>query len=108
MLQSVARTGRGFYLEITSTIALVKLMEHHNYSVQALADKIGVSKSTVAYLRSGARTTTSPKTAKQIEKALGLPIGSLFLRKVSPASSVKRRTYRPPRPTRPVGETAAA
>lgn len=95
-------------MEITSTIAFVKLMEHHNYSVQALADKIGVSKATVAHLRSGARTTTSPDTAKKIEKALGLPIGSLFLPKLSPASSNKRRGYRPPRPNRPVGETAAA
>lgn len=102
------QAGRGFYVEITSTISLVKLMEHHNYSIQALADRIGVSKATVAHLRSGARTTTSPETAKKIEKALGLAVGSLFLPKVTPASaSTKQRGYRPPRPNEPVGKVAA-
>lgn len=91
---TVATTTRGgvFIVELISTDALRQYMKYRGYSVQGLADRINVSKSTVGHLHSGFRKTVGPDIAKSIEKVLDAPSGSLFLPKiVHTARSTERR-----------------
>lgn len=83
--------GGRFYVELISRQALVRHMAHQDLSVAKLARMIGRSKATVGHLHSGGRTTTSPETAKAIEKALGMPPCTLFLPKVEPATHSANR-----------------
>lgn len=86
-----AQEGR-FYVELVSRQALVRHMDHQDFTVSKLAKKIGRSKATVGHLHSGGRNTTSSETAKAIEKALGLAPCTLFLPKVEPVTrSANRR-----------------
>jgi transcriptional regulator with XRE-family HTH domain len=90
MLRSKKTSFDGrFYVELTSRQALVRQMIYQDVSVAKLARMCGVSKSTIGHLRSGGRTTTSPATAKAIEKALGFAPCTLFLPKVEPVASNK-------------------
>lgn len=75
--------GAVFYVELISKDALRQYMKYRDFTIQSLADRIGVSKATVGHLHSGGRKTVSPPTAKAIEKALDAPTGSLFIPKVS-------------------------
>lgn len=86
------RNDGRFYVELISQQALDRHMKHQDLSNAMLARKIGRSKATIGHLRSGGRTTTSSETAKRIEKALGLPMCTLFLPKVEPAtrSAIRR------------------
>lgn len=61
--------------------ALRQTMAYRGLTVRGLADatrKPRVSRSTVGHLVSGKRTTTSPETARAIEKALDVAPGSIF------------------------------
>lgn len=89
-MQRSSDEGR-FYVELVSLQALVRHMDHQDYTVSKLAKKIGRSKATVGHLHCGGRTTTSPETAKAIEKALGLAPCTLFLPKVEPATRSPHR-----------------
>ncbi|WP_170228541.1 helix-turn-helix transcriptional regulator [Nesterenkonia populi] len=79
-------------MELISTDAFRQYMKYRGYSVQGLADRVNVSKSTIGHLRSGFRKSVGPDIAKAIEKALDAPVGSLFLPKVvHTASSTENR-----------------
>ena len=90
----LVQEGR-FWVRLISKDALKQYMKFRGYSVQQLADKIGVSKATVGHLTAAnGRTSTSPATAKAIEKALDAPSGSLFLAEVTAVTRTmpQRRT----------------
>lgn len=81
-----------FDVKLISHVALAGYMKHRGMSVRTLADRTGVSRSTIGHLRSGERTTCNPATARAIAKALDCPIDSLFMASVSHvARSVHRR-----------------
>lgn len=82
-----------FYVELISQQALDRHMKHQDLSNAMLARRIGRSKATIGHLRSGGRSTTSSETAKRIEKALGLPLCTLFLPKVEPATRSNSRRF---------------
>lgn len=61
-------------------------------SYKKAADKCGVSKSTIANLMSGQRTTVNPETAAKIERNLEVDPGSIFsLVSLTVESPVSRR-----------------
>lgn len=74
--------SRFFYVELISKDALRGYMEYKRFTVQSLADRIGVSKATIGHLRGGGRKTVGPQIARDIEEALGVPPGILFVPKV--------------------------
>lgn len=57
---------------------LLQYMEYKGVRVRELAQAAGVSRATIGHLRSGARNTCKPATAKAVEEALGAPPGLLF------------------------------
>lgn len=69
-------------MRLISAEALAQYMGHRGFTVRSLADRVGVSHSTIGHLRRGSRSTCKPKTAKAIEKALDAPAGSLFVPRV--------------------------
>lgn len=66
-------------VRLISAAALRQYMTYRGLSVRSLAQKVGVSHGTIGWLTSGQRTTTKPKTAKAIAKALDCPVESLFV-----------------------------
>ena len=76
-----------FWVKLISARVLADYMDHRDETVRSLADKVGVSRSTIGHLRSGERDTCKPPTAKAIEKALNAPPGSLFVAHVSRVAS---------------------
>lgn len=72
-----------FGVKLISADALAQYMKHRDFTVRTLAARVGVSPATIGHLRSGARKTCKPSTAKAIERALDAPIGSLFVGEVS-------------------------
>lgn len=80
---------RDVWMELVDRHVLIVWMDHKGETVRSLAAKCVVkdprtgkhrllSHQTIGYLRSGARRTCTPSTAKAIEKALDLPSGMLF------------------------------
>lgn len=57
--------------------ALQALRERSGYSIRALAEVSGVSKSTIAALEAGDRPA-SPATVKRLAEALAVPIPALL------------------------------
>jgi hypothetical protein len=79
---------REVYMELISRDALNAYIAARDLSTRKLAIKAGDEKyrSTIAHLRSGARTTCGPEIAGKIERALGAPAGSLFLVRLATGS----------------------
>lgn len=80
-----------FEVKLISAEALAQYMTFRGFTVRSLADRVDASRATIGHLRSGARRTCSPETAKRIERALDAPKGSLFVPSVS---SVAREVAR--------------
>lgn len=81
-------------MKIISSEALAGYMAFRGHTVRSLAERAGVSHSLVGFLRKGTRTTTSPKSARAIAKALDCPVEALFvprLSNVSRETAQKRR-----------------
>ena len=74
-----------FELKLISPQALAQYMLTRGFTVRSLAVAVGKpkSRSTIGHLRSGKRDTCDPELARQIEKVLNAPKGSLFLPSVS-------------------------
>jgi len=79
-------------MRLTSPMNLILHMRYRELSVQALATRVGCSKSMIGHLCTGHRKSCSPEMARKIEKALDQPRGSLFIAKVA---TVSRETRRP-------------
>ncbi|MCO6632683.1 helix-turn-helix transcriptional regulator [Cutibacterium avidum] len=78
---------RRFEVRVISAQQLRWWMTYRDMSVRNLASRVGVSHSTIGHLRSGARRTCAPATAKGIAKALDCPIEAIFV----PTSSIVSR-----------------
>lgn len=75
---------------VRSPDALAQAMTYRNYSVRKLAEAVGVHRSTIGHLRSGARRNCDPETAKRIAAAVQMPIDFLFVARPSNGSRVVR------------------
>lgn len=80
-----------FDVKLISSTAFRQYMSHRGFTVRSLAARVGCSPALVGHLRSGARDTTSPATARAIEKALDAPQGSLFVPRLSTVTREKGR-----------------
>jgi hypothetical protein len=85
---------REVYMRLISRDALNAYITARQSSTRKLARACGSDshRSTIAHLRSGARTTCGPDIAGRIERALGAPAGSLFLVEVATANEATRRS----------------
>ena len=83
-------------MKLISRDALNAYITARQSSTRKLAVACGSEKyrSTIAHLRSGARSTCGPEIAGRIEKALGAPAGSLFLVEVAIANAAIRQPVR--------------
>lgn len=78
--------GRGrLWVRLISRQVLRDYMRFRQETNRSLALKAGVGRSIVGHLRTGERTTCSPRTAVAIERALNAPPGSLFVPEVPTA-----------------------
>lgn len=71
------------WVKLVSAQALRQYMEFRQETNRSLAAKAGVGPGIVGHLRSGKRTTCSPRVAQAIEEALACPPGFLFVPKLS-------------------------
>lgn len=72
-----------FWVRLISSDALVQYLKFRDLTVRQLAKQVGCSPAVIGHLRSGKRNTCRPETARQIERALNAPPGSLFVPQVS-------------------------
>ena len=76
-----------FDVQLISAQALAQYMLHRGFTVRSLAAHVArktpCSRATIGHLRSGSRKTCSPEVAREIERCLDAPRGSLFVPKVS-------------------------
>lgn len=81
------------WVKVISTQALRQYMEYRGESNRSLAAKCGpgVGRSIISHLRSGARTSCSPRTAAAIAEALDVPVRALFVDEVTTASPLTKR-----------------
>lgn len=81
---------RRIWVRLISTDALKSYMQFRGFrSVNELAKRVGVSKSTIGHLHSGSRVSCGPDVARRIEEALQAPPGSLFVAEVTPVTRDK-------------------
>lgn len=89
-------TTRRLWMQLMSYQVLDQYMEFRGETNRSLAAKAGVSSATIGHLRSGARNTCRPVTARKIAFALQVLPESLFLPRLSTASVAAEPTHRPP------------
>ena len=65
-------------VRLISREALRAYMEFRGETIRSLALKVGTSHGTIGHLRSGKQKFVRPVWAREIEKALNAPPGSLF------------------------------
>lgn len=75
-------------MDLISRQVLCQYIDYRDLSAQKLADAVthlGVptSKATIGHLMSGHIKRTNPERAKKIAKVLGVPLGALFVDRVS-------------------------
>lgn len=81
-------TGR-LWMRLISYQVLDQYMEFRAETNRSLAAKAGVSPATISHLRSGARNSCRPATARKISFALQVLPESLFLPEVTTESGVR-------------------
>lgn len=65
-------------MRLKDAAMLRQYMEFKGLTIRQLADRAGVSRSTIGHLVSGERSNAKAQTARKIEEALGAPNGLLF------------------------------
>lgn len=70
-------------VRLISAEALRQYMKFRGMNIRELAERAGVSHSTIGFLTKGTRKTCRPDTARTIAKALDCPVESLFVAKLS-------------------------
>lgn len=81
-------TGR-LWMRLISYQVLDQYMEFRDETNRSLAKKAGISPATISHLRSGARNSCRPATARKIAFALQVLPESLFLPEVTTDSGVR-------------------
>ena len=83
-----------FDVELISARAFAQYMKHRGFTVRSLAEAVSkktpCSRATIGHLRSGERKTANTVVAREIERCLDAPRGSLFVAKVSRVASNTR------------------
>lgn len=70
-------------MELVSPQVLDQYMRFRGETNRSLAAKAGIGRGIIGHLRSGLRTTCSPKTARAIAEGLQAPLDLLFVAKVT-------------------------
>lgn len=78
-------------VRLISAEALRQYMAFRGLSIQKVASLVGVSKSTIGHLHSGARNTCRLETARGIARVLDVPVQALFAPKMSTVYRDARR-----------------
>lgn len=86
------KSSKGTWMKLRSKEVLVAFMKQKDFSVQRLATYAGCSKSFIGFLRTGDKTSCTEALAKEIARALDVPLEVLFERKASAPSG--RNTQR--------------
>jgi len=73
-------------MRLKDAAMLRQYMEFKDLTIRQLANRAGVSRSTIGHLVSGERSNAKPQTARAIEEALGAPSGLLFEARASKVS----------------------
>lgn len=73
-------------MRLKDAAMLRQYMEFKDLTIRQLADRAGVSRSTIGHLVSGERSNAKPQTARAVEEALGAPNGLLFEARASKVS----------------------
>lgn len=85
-----------FEVQLISAHALAQYMAHRGHTVRSLAAQVSrktpCSRATIGHLRSGHRKTCSPAVAREVERCLDAPRGSLFVAQLSNVSLDTRRS----------------
>ena len=87
-------------MRLRSRLIFDDLIERAQLSERELARRAGLGHSTVNHLMTGRRTTCSVTTALAITKALGCPLGTLFVAETEAdwaAINQLARRHKPPR-----------
>lgn len=79
-------------MRLISYQVLDQYMEFRNETNRSLAKKAGISPATVSHLRSGARNSCRPATARKIAFALQVLPESLFMPEVTTESGARTLT----------------
>ena len=77
------KSSKGTWMKLISHEVLKAHMEHKKFSVQRLATYAGCSKAFIGFLRKGDKTSCTEALAKEIARALDLPLEALFVTKTS-------------------------
>lgn len=87
------KSPKGTWMKLISPEILRAHMKHKGFSVQRLANYAGCSKSFIGFLRTGDKTSCTEALAKEIARALDLPVEALFVAKTSAVSGqdIKQR-----------------
>lgn len=88
------RYPKGTWMKIRSKDILIAFMEDKNFSTQRLATYAGCSKSMVGHLRSGHKTSCTPRLAQRIAEALDVPLVALFDARTSAVSGENIKAQR--------------
>ena len=84
-----------FEVQLISAHALAQYMKHRGYTVRSLAAEVSrktpCSRATIGHLRSGKRKNCSPVVAREVERCLDAPRGSLFVARLSNVALDTRR-----------------
>lgn len=83
------RTAGRLWMRLISYQVLDQYMEFRDETNRSLAKKAGISPATVSHLRSGARNSCRPATARKIAFALQVLPESLFMPEVTTESGVR-------------------
>ena len=73
------KSPKGTWMKLLSADALRAHMKHKHFSTQRLATYAGCSKSMIGHLCSGYKTSCTEALAREIARALDLPIEALFV-----------------------------
>lgn len=85
------KSPKGTWMKLLSAEVLKAHMKHKDFSTQRLATYAGCSKSMIGHLCSGYKTSCTEQLAREIARALDLPIEALFVQKTSAGSGYNTR-----------------
>lgn len=88
------RWSKGTWMKLRSKEILDAFMANKGFSNGRLAQYAGCSRAFVGHLRSGHKTSCTPRLAEAIAEALDVPLVALFEPKTSAVSGQNIRTSR--------------
>lgn len=78
-MASYTRWPKGSWMRLKSADTLRAIMQMQGFSMSRLGRYAGCSKSFIAHLCSGRKTTCTPQLAENIAEALSVPVDVLFV-----------------------------